>query len=170
MLLDGKVLARMPEEEWASLIEEGKRRVEEQRPPGYLDAVKGDLYPEGPAGDFLVYWQASLEAKRRGLDLVIVTGDKKEDWWRRHHSVLIGATSGDGQGVLRSDRWPAAPAPTTADPSPPVRRPRRQREPGLTGGLRAGSGTIFVPVGIWTEEAVAELLHRLDAEGAVQAG
>jgi hypothetical protein len=50
-LLEGKVLARPPDEEWATLIAEGKRRVEEQRPPGYLDADKDDEYEEGPAGD-----------------------------------------------------------------------------------------------------------------------
>ncbi|WP_433205221.1 PIN-like domain-containing protein [Dactylosporangium sp. CS-047395] len=88
-LLDGKVLPRPDEPRWAELVAEGKRRVVEQRPPGYLDADK-DTHPEGGAGDFLVYWQACETAKERGLDLVIVTNDEKEDWWWRHRSEFIG--------------------------------------------------------------------------------
>lgn len=89
-LLDEKVLGRPSEEEWSAWIEEGNRRVAAQVPPGYLDVDKGDEHAEGAAGDFLVYWQAAMEAQRRELDLVVITGDEKEDWWWRHRSVFIG--------------------------------------------------------------------------------
>ncbi|MDG4823278.1 PIN-like domain-containing protein [Asanoa sp. WMMD1127] len=88
VLLDGRVLS-CPSDE-ADLIVEGNRRVEAQVPPGYLDADKGDVNAEGAAGDFLVYRQACDEATQRGLDLVIITGDEKEDWWWRHRNVAIG--------------------------------------------------------------------------------
>ncbi|MFF5075933.1 PIN-like domain-containing protein [Actinoplanes sp. NPDC000266] len=69
------------EKTWNALIAEGSKRVDDLVPPGYLDAEKGDQYPEGAAGDFLVYTQACHEAKTRQMDLIIVTNDEKEDWW-----------------------------------------------------------------------------------------
>jgi PIN like domain len=51
-LLDGRILPRPVEDEWAELIAEDRRRPEEQHPPGYLDARKEE-HPEGPAGDYL---------------------------------------------------------------------------------------------------------------------
>ena len=89
-LLSGKVLRRPAAETWQALVDEGKERVDGLVPPGYLDAEKGDQYPEGAAGDFLVYAQASHEAKTRQLDLIIVTNDEKEDWWWRRGQDLIG--------------------------------------------------------------------------------
>lgn len=168
VLLDGKVLARPPEEEWTRLIAEGRRRAEEQQPPGYLDADKDDDHPEGPAGDFLVYWQACEEAKRRELDLVIITGDEKEDWWWRHRSVVIGPRQEmtkeffDLSGgrrlfllrprdlLLRSTALDVAVNPASLEDA------SRERDE-------------LAPVGAWTAEAVTELLRRLDAEGQVQA-
>ncbi|MGW5079555.1 PIN-like domain-containing protein [Micromonospora echinospora] len=168
VLLEGKVLARPPDDEWARLIEEGKQRVEEQRPPGYLDADKDDEHPEGAAGDFLVYWQACEEAKQRKLDLIIVTGDEKEDWWWRHRSVVVGPRhemtkeffdfSGGRQLfllrprdlLLRSSALDVEVSPASLEDA------GRERED-------------LDPVGLWTPEAVTELLRRLDAEGQVQA-
>lgn len=89
-LLDGKVLPCPDEEQWNALIAEGNQRVDDLVPPGYLDAEKGDQYQEGPAGDFLVYYQACQEAKARQLDLIIVTNEEKEDWWWRRGPDLIG--------------------------------------------------------------------------------
>lgn len=46
--------------------------------------------PEGAAGDYLVWYQALQEAARRNIDVLMVTGDEKEDWWWRHRSELLG--------------------------------------------------------------------------------
>ncbi|MEU1749871.1 PIN-like domain-containing protein [Micromonospora arida] len=89
-LLDGKVLARPDDERWNELITQGNKRVEDEVPPGYLDVEKGEQFPEGASGDFLVYIQACVEAKARDLDLLIVTNDEKEDWWWRRGAELIG--------------------------------------------------------------------------------
>ncbi|MFI6332478.1 PIN-like domain-containing protein [Micromonospora chersina] len=166
-LLEGKVLPRPPEDEWARLIKEGKRRVEEQQPPGYLDADKDDEHPEGPAGDFLVYWQACEEAKKRELDLVIITGDEKEDWWWRHRSVVIGArhemtkeffdfNGGRQLFLLRPRDLLLRSAALDVEVSPAsLEDAGRERD-------------VLDPVGVWTAEAVNELLRRLDDEGQVQ--
>ncbi|WP_322751976.1 MULTISPECIES: PIN-like domain-containing protein, partial [unclassified Frankia] len=63
----------------AAAVAEGLRRVEMRQPPGYKDRKKGD---EGAAGDYLVWEQVLVEAARRGRDVLFVTGDIKEDWWR----------------------------------------------------------------------------------------
>ena len=34
--------------------------------------------------------QATDEGKRRDLDVLLVTGDEKEDWWWRHRSEFLG--------------------------------------------------------------------------------
>jgi hypothetical protein len=44
----------------------------------------------GPVGDYLVLRQALDEVSRRGGDLLVITGDEKEDWWWRHRSEFIG--------------------------------------------------------------------------------
>jgi predicted nucleic acid-binding protein len=41
-VLDGKVLPRPDEGHWSALIDEGKQRVVEEVPPGYLDAEKSE--------------------------------------------------------------------------------------------------------------------------------
>jgi PIN like domain len=159
-LLEGKVLAQPPGDEWTQFIAEGKRRVEDQQPPGYRDADKDDEYPEGPAGDFLVYWQAYEEAKKRQLDLVIVTGDEKEDWWWRHRSAVIGPRHEmtkeffDPSGgrrlfllrprdlLLRSSAVDVEVNPASLEDA------GRQRED-------------LGPVGAWTAEAVTEFLRAI---------
>ncbi len=90
-LLAGKVGVALDDIEWQAAVKEGHTRVTRREPPGYLDADKvGSDIPEGAAGDYLVWYQAINEAKRRGQDMLLVTGDEKEDWWWRHRSELLG--------------------------------------------------------------------------------
>jgi hypothetical protein len=165
-LLAGKVLPRPPDEVWNEMIAEGKRRVDRQEPPGYLDADKDDTYEEGAAGDYLVYRQACEEAAERGLDLVIVTGDEKDDWWWRHRSVIIGPRqemakefhdlTGRRLHLLRPRDLlsRSATLDVKVNPSSVEDAQRNQDE--------------LEPLGVWTAEAVRELLFRLDAEQQVQ--
>jgi len=90
-LLDGKVGPAPSPKEWEEAIREGQQRVARRIPPGYLDSEKAssDL-PEGAAGDYLVWHQTIQEASRRDLDVVLVTGDEKDDWWWRHRSEFLG--------------------------------------------------------------------------------
>lgn len=79
-LLMGRVGPPLDDEAYAAALEEGRRRVEAQQPPGYKDAAKGD---KRSPGDYLVWCQLLLEAARRGSrDVLLVTSDVKEDWWR----------------------------------------------------------------------------------------
>jgi hypothetical protein len=90
-LLDGKAGRKPAAADWQTAVKEGNERAARREPPGYLDAEKADSdLPEGAAGDYLVWRQATEEAARRDLDLVLVTGDEKEDWWWRHRSEFLG--------------------------------------------------------------------------------
>lgn len=64
---------------------EAKRRIIENRAPGWKDAKK-----ENPEGDYIIWLQTLQEAKRRGLDVVFITGDVKDDWWRKDHGEAKG--------------------------------------------------------------------------------
>ena len=106
------------------------------------------------------------EAVRRGLSLVIVTGDEKEDWWWRHRSSLMGpraelvlefaSQSTRRLYMLRPLQLieQAAILNVSVSPEAATDVARADREP-----RRA----------FWTRAAVAELLRRLDAEGREQA-
>lgn len=90
-ILAGHVTSPLDRDEWEECVAEASRRIEAREPPGYIDADKqeGDL-PEGGAGDYLLWYQATRYAKERNLDLLIVTRDQKDDWWWRQLSKLIG--------------------------------------------------------------------------------
>jgi hypothetical protein len=67
------------------LIDEGKRRLKEQVPPGFKDANK----PEN--GDYFVWAQCLEKCAQDKRDLLLVTDDGKEDWWHRVHGLMVGA-------------------------------------------------------------------------------
>jgi predicted nucleic acid-binding protein len=162
-LLEGKVLPRPDEEAWNALIAEGKQRVDDLVPPGYLDADKGDQYPEGAAGDFLVYIQACQEAKNRQLDLIIVTDDAKEDWWWRRGPDMIGPRqemtkefrnlTGHRLFLMRSSDLL-----TRSQVLDVEVNPDSAKDASIT-------RSPIDEAGQWTAEAVNTLLERLRAEG-----
>lgn len=91
VLLAGRVTPPLDQKEWSECVAEANRRIEAGEPPGYLDADKQDSeLPEGGAGDYLVWYQATRFAKEQKRDLLIVTRDQKEDWWWRQQSDFIG--------------------------------------------------------------------------------
>lgn len=90
-ILSGRVTSPLNHEEWTECVTEANRRIEAEQPPGYMDAGKQDSdLPEGGAGDYLVWYQATRYAKELARDLLIVTRDQKEDWWWRQQSDFIG--------------------------------------------------------------------------------
>jgi hypothetical protein len=92
-LFDGKIgPAYADQRQLDAVYEEGKRRFESQRPPGFLDAEKAEgkrpvfhhkgLQYQKQYGDLLL-WKQTLafaeEHKPKGL--VLITDDDKADWW-----------------------------------------------------------------------------------------
>ncbi|WP_214107844.1 PIN-like domain-containing protein [Acrocarpospora catenulata] len=169
-LLAGRVTSAPNEEEWAQCLAEATRRIEAEEPPGYKDADKQDGdSPEGGAGDYLIWYQATRYAKERDRDLVIVTRDEKEDWWWRQRSNFLGPRpeltyeyrqlTGRRLFLLRpADLLSRASVLEVevdqASPADAVRVAEREEEP-ITE--------------LWTLEALSALLERLDREAPVQA-
>jgi hypothetical protein len=77
-LFVGKVGVPFNKDEYAAAIQEANRRIEAKEPPGYRDKGKGFT----PQGDYLVWKQILAEAGRRRSDVLFITGDQKEEWWR----------------------------------------------------------------------------------------
>ena len=90
-ILAGRVTSALAREEWDECVAEANRRIEAEEPPGYMDAEKQDSdLPEGGAGDYLVWYEATRYAKEQDRDLIIVTRDQKPDWWWRRKTDFIG--------------------------------------------------------------------------------
>ena len=168
VMLEGRVLLRPDQTEWDAWVAEGTRRVEEQVPPGYKDAEKQNILPEGGAGDYLVWVQACEAARDRGLDLVIVTGDEKEDWWWRHRSVMVGPRIELTQEFFEFSGGRRL----------SLMRPRDLLERAGALDVQVSPGSVvdadrdredLAVVSPWTADAVRELLFMLDVEGAPQA-
>ena len=62
----------------AERTKEGLRRANEGEPPGYRDKKKNAARV---VGDYLLWCEAMDVACSRGVDLVFVTRDTKDDWW-----------------------------------------------------------------------------------------
>jgi hypothetical protein len=74
----GKVGPPFNKDEYITAIQEANRRIEAKEPPGYRDKGKGFT----PQGDYLLWNQVLTEAGRRRSDVLFITGDQKDDWWR----------------------------------------------------------------------------------------
>lgn len=86
-ILAGRAGRCLTDEALRQAIEEGLRRVDMREPPGYMDKNKED---RAAAGDYLVWEQVLIEAEQRQCNVVFVTADVKEDWWRREAGELRG--------------------------------------------------------------------------------
>jgi len=86
-ILNGRAGKPFEKIEYENALREAKRRAEAKQPPGYKDIGKTG---EAAAGDYLIWAQILNEAHSRSRDVLIVTGDAKEDWWRRERGELRG--------------------------------------------------------------------------------
>ncbi|MFJ6071696.1 PIN-like domain-containing protein [Streptomyces sp. NPDC093065] len=85
--LAGRVGTPFDAEELVQLVARGQQRVKDRVPPGYMDAKKDG---DGAVGDFLVWEQLLREATGRQCDVLFVTADAKEDWWRKERGLNRG--------------------------------------------------------------------------------
>lgn len=159
-LLAGRVEKRPEDDEWAQLQKEGLRRSKDRVPPGYLDADKD--HGEYAAGDFLVWNAAVSEAIRRGVPLVIITADVKEDWWERSREHLIGPRP----ELVNEFKSRGGTSLTFLQPPGFLKIAREYLSVDVA--LQSIQNAAEVDGG-WSLQAVTELLRRLDAEGAWQA-
>ena len=78
-ILENRVGPPLSSEEHAAAVDEARRRGRERKPPGFKD-----VGPEGkgPTGDYVLWHELIGEARARREDILFITGDEKEDWWR----------------------------------------------------------------------------------------
>ena len=86
-LLEGQVGSPLSAGDHEQAEAEAQRRIDHEEPPGYAD---GDKASDARFGDYLLWKQLLIEAASRGLDVLLVTGDVKEDWWRREAGETRG--------------------------------------------------------------------------------
>jgi PIN like domain len=109
-VLAGKVGPPLVGDELVEAHREAERRSAAEEPPGYRDKSKkgSDAF-----GDYLVWAQLVKESGSHPLDVLLVTGDVKEDWWRKERgqtrgprlelSAELRATSGRRLFMLRPE-------------------------------------------------------------------
>jgi hypothetical protein len=94
-LFRGRVGAAYDASEREKVVEEGRERYARHVPPGYMDEDKAsrkeDQHAEESAfGDLLLWYQTLDKAGTEQRPIVLVTDDRKEDWWWIEHGKTIG--------------------------------------------------------------------------------
>jgi hypothetical protein len=96
-IFDGKIGEGFTKKELDDIYKAGEKRYENNIPPGYKDKSKPGAYTvkdkEFPRkfGDLLLWTEIVRKAKTERLsDIVLVTGDVKEDWWLEKRGKKLG--------------------------------------------------------------------------------
>lgn len=89
-IFEGKIGAPYAADVLARLCRDGDQRFSKKVPPGYKDIDKAS---DSKYGDFLIWTSllSQLEARTDLTGLIFVTNDRKEDWWLRKESAVVGA-------------------------------------------------------------------------------
>lgn len=82
------------DEDRNKIAAEAEERKKNKVPPGYLDDGKDD---DRPYGDFYLWRQIIDHAKTKGRPVVLVTSERKEDWWEK----ISGKTTGPRPELLK---------------------------------------------------------------------
>ncbi|MET7970927.1 PIN domain-containing protein [Micromonospora sp. NPDC005305] len=163
-VLKGRVGSPMTAKARTEAIEEALRRIGAGIPPGFKDKNKTD---ELAAGDYLVWRQLLDEAGHRKHDVLLVTGDVKDDWWRRDR----GQSRGPRPELVEELRHHVGVRLFMLRPESlllharDVLRVDVQEE--SVQDVERVDRVLFLTG--WTQEAVQELLARLDLQAPVQA-
>ncbi|WP_283636944.1 PIN-like domain-containing protein [Aquaticitalea lipolytica] len=90
-LFNGKVGNEFDNETIDKLCEEGKVRFANKIPPGYKDSDKKDDTEKDlrKYGDLIVWKQILAQAKELKVNVILVTDDRKEDWWVRFKGKTV---------------------------------------------------------------------------------
>lgn len=110
-ILNGRVGEPYSEERLLEIAEEGEGRYAEQVPPGFQD---GGKIPEAKTtklklkkfGDLILWKQIIEKAVASDKPVILVTGEKKDDWWLKSDKRLISALpalSKEFMGAVKKD-------------------------------------------------------------------
>jgi len=93
-LFDGVIGEDFTEEEKPELEKIAEERKQKNIPPGYLDDDKDD---DRPYGDYYLWRQTLNYAKSEKKPVILVTSERKEDWWEK----ISGKTTGPRPELLK---------------------------------------------------------------------
>lgn len=82
------------EESRIEIAVQAEERKKKKVPPGYMDAGKDE---DRPYGDYYLWRQILEHAKATGRPVVLVTSERKEDWWE----IISGKTTGPRPELLK---------------------------------------------------------------------
>ena len=86
-LLEDKLGLPYSQEKLDGIYNLGKQRYQRGIPPGYEDSDKEGT---NKYGDLILWFQIIDKAKETNKSIILVTDDRKEDWWRRFKGETIG--------------------------------------------------------------------------------
>ncbi len=79
-IMEGRVGERLTDERMEEVRKEGPKRYTSEVPPGYEDINKPG---ERKYGDLILWFQMIDKARDSQNPILLVTDDRKEDWWQR---------------------------------------------------------------------------------------
>lgn len=89
-LLKSKVGDDFTNDELEKLYRDGKRRYDENIPPGYMDLkAKKNESNRSLYGDLIIWRQVIAKAKEINESIILITDDLKEDWWYKFKGKTI---------------------------------------------------------------------------------
>lgn len=86
-VFDGRIGVAPDAAAYAALVAEGERRKLAKIPPGYMD---DDKEGDRPYGDYMLWNQTLDLAKALSKPIILVTSERKEDWWEKHSGKSVG--------------------------------------------------------------------------------
>jgi hypothetical protein len=111
-IFDGAIGEPFDKNQYEEALKEGKRRVEAELPPGFLDKDKAG---DKPYGDYFMWRQILDYAANAKKPIIFVTSEGKADWWEKasgittglHYELLKEAAECTGQPFIafRTDRF-----------------------------------------------------------------
>jgi hypothetical protein len=91
-LLEGRVGPAYSKEQLLEICKQGEERYKAKIPPGYKDEVKSTQtsIANNKYGDYVIWRQLLDKAKKDSIDIIYVTDERKEDWWRKVDGKMVG--------------------------------------------------------------------------------
>ncbi len=91
-LFEKKVGEEFSKEKMCDLFKTGEERFKDKIPPGYKDSGKKDLTEKDTRkyGDYIIWEQILTKSKEDKFGIILVTDDRKEDWWIRFNGKTLG--------------------------------------------------------------------------------
>jgi hypothetical protein len=86
-LLEDKLGLHYSHEKLNEVYKLGKERYQQEIPPGYGDKDKEGIKKYG---DLVLWFQIIDKAKEANKPIILITDDRKEDWWTKIRGKIIG--------------------------------------------------------------------------------